>query len=81
MENCKLDAEELLSKMFKFIPIEDRNTKSSMISAKYCAMVACDYLFNHLPNINLVPPIHRESEDSYRQHWMGVKAALGEMKF
>ena len=66
------DADELMQRMFSFVEASN----SGIISAKFCARVACDYLIETLPNINDTPPIHRKEERKYRQHWMGVKSKL-----
>ena len=75
-ENKQLDADELMQRMFSFIHIEKGSESSGLVSAKFCAMVACDYLIDRLPNINETPPIHRKDESTYKQYWMGVKRKL-----
>lgn len=74
--NQKKDAEDLISRMFSFIPVEGKNSLSALISAKYCAKVACDYLIDFLPSINDTPPNSRGNENTYSQYWRGVKSEL-----
>ena len=41
------------------------------------AIFFCEQLAEKLPNINETPPIHRQSEDKYKQFWkFGVVSAL-----
>lgn len=79
-ENQQLDAEELIQKMFSFIPIKEESPSSAIISAKFCAKVACDYLIDKLPNINDTPPIKRKGEEMYKQYWTGVKNKIESFK-
>lgn len=75
-ENKQLDADELMQRMFNFIHLENGSPSIELLSAKFCAMVTCDYLIDILPNINETPPIHRKDEIMYQQYWMGVKRKL-----
>jgi hypothetical protein len=77
----KEKANELISEMFKFIPLINENSNQSLISAKYCAKVLVDQLIKILPNINETPPIKRVSEDKYFQYWMSVEIELSKIKF
>jgi hypothetical protein len=81
MEHQKMDANELMERMFSFIPISKKHATSAIISAKYCAKVACDYLIETLPNINETPPDSRNDERTYKQYWRGVKIELAQFKF
>lgn len=74
--NQKKDAEDLISRMFTFIPVEGKNSKEALISAKYCAKVACDYLIDFLPSMRDIPPNSRGNENTYRKYWKGVKSEL-----
>ena len=48
--------------------------------AIFCAKVACDYLYENLPNINETPPNSRKDERTYKQYWNGVKRKLEAFK-
>lgn len=76
----KKDAELLIGEMFSFIPISEKGVTHSLLSAKYCAKVACDFLIKSLPNINETPPIKRQVENKYSQYWRGVKSEIEEYK-
>lgn len=83
-ENMQMDAELLIEKMLDFIPYtkgRKGSFGSAKVSAKFCAINACDYLIHHLPNINDTPPIHRKSANSYSQYWRGVKFRLDLIKY
>ena len=80
MEHQKMDADELMHRMFSFIPLSEKHTSSAIISAKFCAKVACDYLMETLPNINETPPNSRKDERFYKQYWNGVKYELEQFK-
>ncbi len=79
-ENRRLDAEELVQRMFSFISIKGEGVTNALISAKFCAKVACDYLIDNLPNINETAPINRLEEQKYKQYWMGVKGELDKIR-
>jgi len=79
-ENQQNDAYELMQRMFSFIPLDGKHPTSAIISAKFCAKVACDYLYENLPNINETPPNSRKDERTYRQYWNGVKLKLEAFK-
>jgi hypothetical protein len=46
---------------------------------KKYASILCDELIERLPNINLVAPIDRKSEDNYLQYWHSVKRELNSL--
>ena len=75
-EDQRNDAYLLIEKMYSFIPMDKNIPKNAFISAKYCAKVACDYLIENTPNINLTPPIHRKKYREYSVYWMGVKREI-----
>lgn len=79
-ENQQMDADQLMERMFSFIPLDGKHPTSAIISAKFCAKVACDYLYDNLPNINETPPNSRKDERYYRQYWNGVKLKLEAFK-
>lgn len=44
------------------------------------AILFCEQIAQKLPNINDIPPIHRQSEDKYQQFWrFGVVSALNDL--
>ena len=63
MDNKKM-AEELVLKFRQITGVGD-------IEAKDCALILCDELAKRLPSINDTPPIHRLSDENYRQCWIG----------
>lgn len=79
-EKQQSDADELMQRMFSFISLDKKFPAGALISAKFCAKVACDYLIENLPNINNTPPIKRKEERAYRQYWNGVKSKLENFK-
>lgn len=79
-EKQQSDIDELMGRMFSFIPLEEKSPTSALISAKFCAMVACDYLIEKLPNINDTPPDFRNDVSTYSQYWREVKSKIDKHK-
>ena len=44
--------------------------------SKQCALIAVDEIIDLLPNINLIAPIHRKSDEFYFQYWHSVKQEI-----
>ncbi len=65
--------------MFNFIPI-CKDHSHSLLSAKYCAKIVCKEMQKILPNINLIPPVQRQSDDKYLQYWVSVELELEKIK-
>ena len=63
-------AEELVLKFRKITP-GSPYTGVGDIEAKECALILCEELAKRLPSINDTPPIHRLSDENYRQCWIG----------
>ena len=57
-------AEELVLKFRQITGVGD-------IEAKDCSLILCEELAKRLPSINDTPPIHRLSDENYRQCWIG----------
>jgi hypothetical protein len=76
IEHQKMDADELIQRMFSFIPLSERSASTAIISAKFCAKVACDYLIENLPNIDEIPSNSQKDEKTYIEYWIGVKYQL-----
>jgi len=92
MTQAEKKAKELVDKFFNVLKFEyewndipeniiDKTLhKTDKIRSKQGALICVDEIQKRLPCINETPPIHRKSEDNYKQFWKyGVKQAINKM--
>jgi hypothetical protein len=72
----KEKAKELVDKFARIDGYQDSIDLSKCKYEKKCALTAVDEIIDLLPNINLIPPIQRKSDEFYFQYWNGVKKEI-----